>query len=256
VYVMKPDATEAEVAEQQTQVEAIIARVGGILEKTDPWGRLGRTARYVATTVYGTTAQAREAGRRVRALHARMRAVDPRTGEPYRIDEPDLLRWVHVTEVESFATVAVQAGVPLAPAELDRYHDEQRRVAELVGLDPATVPASAAAVRRYYRDIRPELALGPDGITAARFLTSPPLPYRLGFTPVRLVYLGAASLAVGLLPRWARRLYGLPGLPTTDVSASATVRALRAALALLPDRFAQGPIYQAAMARADAARAG
>ena len=39
VYVMKPDATEAEVAEQQTQIEAIITRLGGTLEKTDPWGR-------------------------------------------------------------------------------------------------------------------------------------------------------------------------------------------------------------------------
>ncbi len=39
VYVMKPDATEAEVADQQTQVETIIANVGGTLEKTDPWGR-------------------------------------------------------------------------------------------------------------------------------------------------------------------------------------------------------------------------
>lgn len=39
VYVMKPEASEAEVAEMQAQVEAIIARVGGTLEKTDVWGR-------------------------------------------------------------------------------------------------------------------------------------------------------------------------------------------------------------------------
>ena len=39
VYVMKPEATEAEVAEMQAQVEAIIARLGGALEKTDVWGR-------------------------------------------------------------------------------------------------------------------------------------------------------------------------------------------------------------------------
>ncbi len=223
--------------------------------QADPWGRLGRTARYVATTVYGTTAQARAAGQRLRALHARLTAVDPRSGQPFRIDEPDLLRWVHVTEVESFATVAVRAGVPCSAADLDRYHDEQRRAAELVGLDPATVPASAAEVQRYYADIRPELALSPDGIEAARFLTSPPLPYGLGFTPVRLAYLGAASMAFGLLPRWARRRYGLPGLPSTDLSAAVSARTLRGVLALLPDQFAQGPIYRAATERAARARA-
>jgi len=27
--------------------------------------------------------------------------VGPRTGERFRIDEPDLLRWVHIAEVES-----------------------------------------------------------------------------------------------------------------------------------------------------------
>lgn len=39
VYVMRPEASEAEVADLQKQVEAIIARVGGTLEKTDVWGR-------------------------------------------------------------------------------------------------------------------------------------------------------------------------------------------------------------------------
>src|SRR5690242_21913347 len=47
--------------------------------RADPWGRLTRTIQYVVTVVYGTTEQATEAGRRVRRLHARMRAVDPGT---------------------------------------------------------------------------------------------------------------------------------------------------------------------------------
>ena len=39
----------------------------------------------------------------------------------------------------------------------------------------------------------------------------------------------------GDAPRWARRLYGLPGLPTTDLSTTVTLRALQSATALLPD---------------------
>ena len=221
--------------------------------REDPWRRLIRTSNYIGAVVFGTTAQARAAGARVRALHARLRAVDPRTGELFRIDEPDLLRWVHVSEVESFLTTAVRAGVALTPAEIDRYYAEQLQAAALVGLDPATVPDSAAAVAGYYERMRPELAITRDSADAFVFLSAPPMPYRLGLTPVRLVYTGIAALAVGLLPAWARRMYGLPGLPTTDLSAGLSVRALRALIAAVPRRFYAGPVYRAAMSRVAAA---
>src|SRR3954465_4836386 len=74
--------------------------------KEDPWGRLERTGKYVATAIFGTTEQAEKAGRRVRAIPARLRATDPRTGETFRVDEDELLRWVHGTEVESFLDAA------------------------------------------------------------------------------------------------------------------------------------------------------
>jgi uncharacterized protein (DUF2236 family) len=218
--------------------------------RADPWGRLVRTINYVATAVFGTTAQAEAAGRRVRAFHARMTARDPRTGEAFRIDEPDLLRWVHVSEVESFLDTARRAGVSLTGDEVDAYYAEQRRVAALVGLDPATVPGSAAEVAAYYRDIRPELAMTRDAAETLIFLTAPPLPWRLGYTPARLAYLGIAATAFGLLPSWARRMYGMPGLPTTDLSASLSVRTLRLALNALPHRVYEGPLYRSAMARA------
>jgi uncharacterized protein (DUF2236 family) len=227
--------------------------------QADPWGRLMRTATYVATTVYGTTAQAESAGRRVTALHSRMRGRDPFTGQEFRVDEPDLLRWVHVTEVESFLDTARRAGVRLTPAEADAYYAEQRRTAALVGLDPATVPATVAEVADYYRDVRPALRLTTAAAAAALFLTAPPapgkigLPLRLGLTlgPPRWAYLGIAGTAFGLLPRWARRMYGGLGLPTTDLSAALSVRALRLAITAIPRRFVEGPIYQAAMSRAE-----
>jgi uncharacterized protein (DUF2236 family) len=221
--------------------------------KTDPWGRLLRTSEYIGTVVYGTTEEAETAGRRLRARHQRMRAVDPRTGDFFRIDDPHLLRWVHVTEVESFLTAATRGGLALTPDEVDRYYTEQRRAAAMVGLDPATVPGTAAEVAEYYRRIRPELALTKDSAEAAVFLSAPPMPRRLGLTPVRLVYTGLAALAVGLLPPWARRLYGLPGLPTTDLTASISARTLRAALSLLPTKAYESPYRRAGLSRAAAA---
>lgn len=216
--------------------------------RRDSWGRLMRTAEYVGTVVYGTTADAERAGTRIRGIHARLRARDIETGEEYRIDESDLLRWVHVTEVDSFVTTARRAGLGLTRAEVDRYFVEQVRAAELIGLDPATVPASADQVDDYYRRMRPELALTPAAVDVARFLIAPPLPGRLGWTPARPAWIAVAATGFGLLPRWARRMYRMPGLPTTDAAATITSRFLRLALAALP--LKPPPIYVEAVRRA------
>jgi uncharacterized protein (DUF2236 family) len=230
--------------------------------RSDPWGRLVRTSNYVATVIYGTTDEAEQAGGRLRRLHAKLSAVDPGTGERFRIDEPDLLRWVHVAEVESFLTTATRAGLRLTPAEIDRYYAEQLRSAELVGLDPSTVPSTAAEVDAYYEAVRPELRLTRDSAETAFFLTVPPVPdnwgnkvLRLSLTlgPARWAYFGIASTAVALLPPWARRLYGGFGWPTTDVTADLSVRGMRlligSVLATLPRRYQAGAIRQAALAR-------
>jgi uncharacterized protein (DUF2236 family) len=239
---------------------AAIAQNSGY--RDDPIGRLQRTATYVSTVVYGTTEEAELAGSRLRRLHSRLRATDPRTGEPFRIDEPDLLRWVHVAEIESFLTTAVRAGVDLSPDEADSYYAEQTRAAELVGLDPSSVPASVAEVDDYYRSMQPELALTREGIDTAAFLTVPPMPdffhnraLRLGMTvgPARWAYTGVAATAIGLLPPWARRLYGGLGWPTTDLTAALSVRGMRlllkTVLNTLPNQYRVSPMRREALQR-------
>jgi uncharacterized protein (DUF2236 family) len=230
--------------------------------RDDPWGRLMRTSAYVSTVVFGSTDEAELAGSRLRRLHSRLSAVDPRTGEPFRIDEPDLLRWVHVTEVESFLTTAVRAGVRLTPAEVDGYYTEQTRAAELVGLDPSTVPATAAEVDAYYESMQPELALTKDSAETAFFVTVPPMPDLFGSRslrlamavgPTRWAYTGVAATAIGLLPPWARRMYGGPGWPTTDLTAALSVRGLRllikTVLSTLPEQYRTSPVRRAALER-------
>ena len=236
--------------------------------RADAWGRLNRTSEYVGTVVWGTTDEVERAASRVRRMHSRMSAVDPRTGEPFRIDEPDLLRWVHVVEVESFLTTAVRAGVRLTPEEVDGYYTEQRRAAELMGLDPATVPGTAAEVAAYYDEIRPQLRMTRDSAETALFLTMPPVPeswgsraLRLGLTlgPTRWAYFGVASTAAALLPPWARRMYGGLGWPTTDLTADLSARGLRlllaTVLATVPRQFRTTEMREAAFARAATAQA-
>jgi uncharacterized protein (DUF2236 family) len=228
--------------------------LAGVLQNSrfreDPWGRLIRTARFYGEVVYGDTALADKAGRRVRAIHARLGGVDPDTAEPFRVDEAGLLRWVYVTATESFLSTAQRAGLGLSAAEVDRYYEEQRAVAVLVGLDRDDVPADAAGIEDYYRSTRPQLRADADVRATARYLATPNFPWGLQWwTPVRPLWIGVSAFVFSLLPPWARRRYGLPGLPTTDLAATAGSRTLRSLIRVIPTQALEGPLYKAAMAR-------
>ncbi len=233
--------------------------LAGVLQNSrfreDPWGRLLRTARFYGEVIYAPADRAHAAADRVRRIHARMSATDPATGERFRVDDPELLGWVYVTATESFCDTARRAGVGLNAAEVDQYYGEQLIVADLVGLDRDTVPATAAEIDAYYYAMRPRLVATADARATARYLALPSLPWGLGWTPVRPMWVGVAASATALLPAWARRLYGLPGVPTTDLTATLAARALRTTIRALPTGVLEGPLYQAAVERARAAPA-
>jgi uncharacterized protein (DUF2236 family) len=71
--------------------------------KGDPWGRLQRTSEFLATTTFGTIEHAEQQIARVRRIHERVRGTAP-DGRAYAASDPHLLRWVHVTEADSFLT--------------------------------------------------------------------------------------------------------------------------------------------------------
>ena len=216
---------------------------------TDFWRRLQRTAQYVTTVGFGTRGEADAAAARVREVHRRVRGIDPVTGAPYAAGDPALLRWVHVTEVASLLDATRRGGLALTEAEADRFLVEQVRAARLVGLDD--VPTTCAALAEYFDQVRPELRASPVARRAALRLAVPPLPIRIELTtPVRPLWTTVAAVAFGLLPGWARRIYGLPGLRTTDLGATLMLRGLRSAALQVPERWRYGPVVQQALARA------
>ncbi|MFD9564318.1 oxygenase MpaB family protein [Streptomyces sp. NPDC059994] len=196
--------------------------------RTDTWGRLLRTARFVATISYGTKDDAERAGARVRRIHGFLKADDPVTGERFRVDEPALLLWVHCAEVDSYLHVARRSGYPLSDAQAERYVDEQREAARLIGLDPAAVPASTAQLAAYFADVRPQLAAGADARDVDAFLRRPPVHPLLA--PARAVlWRRVAGLAYDALPPYAHELYGRPAPAPHEVTRRlvATGRLLR-----------------------------
>src|SRR3546814_5290853 len=63
--------------------------------------RLRRTAQFISGTTYGSREQALALISRVKAIHDHVHGQLP-DGTPYSAHDPDLLTWVHVTEVTSF----------------------------------------------------------------------------------------------------------------------------------------------------------
>ncbi|HEY6425366.1 MAG TPA: oxygenase MpaB family protein [Pseudonocardiaceae bacterium] len=215
----------------------------------DFWPRLQRTAQYVVTVSFGTRAEADAAAARVREVHRRVYGVDPVTGGRYAASDPELLRWVHATEVASFLDAVGRGGLGLTGAEADQFLAEQVRAATLVGLEDA--PTDRAAMARYFELVRPELRASSAARRGALRLVLPPLSWRTEFTtPARPLWTVLAALAFTLLPGWARRLYGLPGLPTTDLTATVALRGLRTTALQLPEHWRHGPIVQEAIAKA------
>ncbi|MFJ8623703.1 oxygenase MpaB family protein [Kitasatospora sp. NPDC093550] len=221
--------------------------------REDPWGRLYRTAHFVGAVTYGTGAQVREAVDRVRRIHRQVHGTDPETGRPYRADDPELLTWVHCAEVGSFLTAARRSGLCLSDRDADAYLVEQSRVARLIGVPAGhRVPSSVAELDAYTESVRPLLRATPAAREALRFAVTPPLRgWALLASPLRPAWAALVGCAVGLLPPWARRLYGLPGLTITDPLVTAQARIVRQAALRMPRSWREGPHLVAARRRHD-----
>ncbi len=123
--------------------------------RENPHGRLARTARFVAVTTYGGTAQAEAAIAAVRRIHDRVAGALP-SGEAYSANDPALLTWVHAAEVDCFLRAHVQYREPgMSGARQDAYLREMAELARRMGAE--CVPETRRELAAYLRDVRPAL---------------------------------------------------------------------------------------------------
>jgi uncharacterized protein (DUF2236 family) len=202
----------------------------------EAWGRFTRTVEFVRVRTYGSTAEVERLGARLRKVHASLRGVDD-DGQEFRLDEPELLLWVHCGEIGSYAEIARRSGVHVTPAELDAFVDEQRRSAAVVGLDPALAPASMAELDEYYEQMRPRLRVSAEARHALRLSFTPRLPPAL--MPLRLIVPPLNVLGYASMPRWARRMYGTPAIGLTDAAITLALRAAFESSTRLPPHLLQ-----------------
>lgn len=164
--------------------------------RVDPIGRLRRTTAFVATSTYGSTAAFEAAAQRVVRIHERVKGVGP-TGEAYEASDPELLTWVHIAEVSSFAAAYQRYAHGVGRADLDRYFTEIAVIADRLGA--TDVPMSTDEVETYFAGLRPKLHATQPAFEALRFLR------RFGENPQQRVMVRILmNSAVGVMPAWAR----------------------------------------------------
>jgi uncharacterized protein (DUF2236 family) len=225
--------------------------------KSDPYGRLERTVRWVTVVCFGTTKEAERISGRVNGLHRPVSGTLPAAnatsrvaaGTLYSASDPELLRWVHASFVDTMLIAHDALVGGLTKQERDTFVREWDAVGRLMGLSPSQTWPDAAALRRYVdNEVRTGQALpGAGSLEVAETVLHPPISSRMLRPGMDLL----AFVATGLLPSELRRGYHLSWTPAHAAGFAALTRSVRLATAGLPRRIRISPVYDLALARAE-----
>ncbi len=122
--------------------------------RTDPLRRMRRTGLAAMATVYAARSVSEGMIEGVGRMHGRISGNTP-DGQPYRADDPELLRWVHATALFGFMEAYHHYVIPLSQEERDAFIAEGVPAARLYGAtDP---PTSESEMRELFQRMEPSL---------------------------------------------------------------------------------------------------
>jgi small subunit ribosomal protein S6 len=95
VYILPPDTTEEQVTELHGQIEAVVSRMNGTIDRMENWGRRRlayeiahhKEGVYVLEVITGSGELMKELDRRLRVMDQVMRHMVVRVDEEYRVVE-------------------------------------------------------------------------------------------------------------------------------------------------------------------------
>lgn len=180
----------------------------------------------------------------INAIHDRVSGHlhDPagafRAGERYSAHDPELLRWVHATLLDSMLRVYERLVGPLTAAERDRYCAESAVMEPLLDIPAGLLPRNTIALEAYIQQ-----TLGGDTIAVtdgsralARAVLFPPR-WRLLWPAFRAVQL----ITLGLLPAHIRHAYGFAWTRRDARAMARWMAALRLLRRFVPPMLRQWP---------------
>ncbi len=207
--------------------------------RADMHGRLRRTAKFIAITTYDHAEAGRAAIDKVNRIHAKLKGVLP-DGAPYRVSDPSLLAWVHVTETISFLDAWIRYAEPAMPmAEQDAYFAEMARIGEALHADP--LPRARAEAEALIQSYRPQLRADARTHEVAALV----MRQTVGMPVVDMAAGMIMQAGMDVLPPWARAMHATHpgGLPSPLMRACAlnTARLIRWAFDGSPNRKVWAP---------------
>jgi uncharacterized protein (DUF2236 family) len=206
--------------------------------------RARRTIGAMLALTFGSDEEVQATASRINAIHSRTRGtlreaagVFP-AGTPYSASDPELLRWVHATMVDSVPMAYELFVGPLTREEKDRYCAEAATIAPLLGIPDGLLPCSLDAHEKYMAQmfVNGQIVVTENARNLARGLLTPPFG-RAGapfFSVVRLS-------AIGLLPSDIRRAYGMPWDGRDDRALARRVALVRQVRRWLPRVLREWP---------------
>lgn len=172
--------------------------------RADMHGRLRRTAKFIAITTYDHASAGQAAIDKVRRIHDKLGGTLP-DGTAYRVSDPALLAWVHVTETISFLDAWVQYAEPDMPlADQDAYFADMARVGRALGADP--VPTDRTGANALIQSMRPQLKADARTTEVAALVMRQKVGGFSEDVAADLIMKAGADL----LPDWARQMHQLP----------------------------------------------
>ncbi|HWO47510.1 MAG TPA: oxygenase MpaB family protein, partial [Solirubrobacterales bacterium] len=209
----------------------------------DPQARLQRTDERMSSIYFGSTAEAEETGRIVQAMHDRVKGKTPAKygpiakGTPYAASDPELGLWVLATLADSAVLYYERIFGALDPADREQYWAEYRLVGELLGLPPASMPATFGDLRGYVDGRLGDGSLWISGERreqAVAMILEPPYSgwLRLAITPLTETI---KLISVGLLPAEVRALFGFSWDPAREALLRSALLQLRLGSRFWPD---------------------
>lgn len=153
------------------------------------------------------------------------------SGERYSAHDPELLRWVHATLLDSIPQSYELLVRPLTLQERDRYCAEAAIMEPLLGIPPGLLPRTSAELDAYMQEMigSGRIAVTAESRALADAILSPPGWWLLwpAFRPMQL-------MTIGLLPTAIREAYGFRWGPREARSLQRWIRLLRVVRRGLP----------------------
>lgn len=206
--------------------------------------RLASTIGAMLDLTFGTDDEAIDAAAGINVIHDRvvghlaLPAPPHAAGAAYAAHDPELLRWVHVTLLESIPLAYELLVAPLSPADRDRYCAESSVMEPLLGIPPGLLPRDAASLDAFMTDTWASRRVMPSAVSRelAQAILFPP-GWRLVWPAFRPVHL----ITIGLLPPALRDAYGFRWSSRDERALRRWVRALRALRRATPSFLREWP---------------